>query len=295
MKNLFLYVLTVMIWGSTWLAIKFQLGEVNPALSVAYRFSLASLLLLGFSKLRGLTLRFSLRQHAFIALQGLLLFCINYLLVYVAELHLTSGLVAVIFSTLVFMNIFLGALFLKTRVRPNVVIGGALGLVGIAMVFMTELKAFNLQDIGFVGLLLGFGGTLFASLGNITAARNQREGLPVVQTNAFGMGYGAIAMYIYALVGGIPFSFSLTPTYLSSLLYLAVFGSAIAFWAYLTLLGRIGVERAAYASMLYPLIALGISTFFEGYEWSITAMLGVMLVVVGNFMILSWKRQTAHT
>lgn len=293
MKNLLLYTTTVLIWGSTWLAIKFLLGETAPVLSVAYRFTLASLLLLGFSKWRGLKLRFSPRQHLFMALQGLLLFSINYLLVYLAELHLTSGLVAVVFSTLVFMNIFIGALLLGTPVRLNVVLGGLVGLVGVALVFLPELRAFSLQDRGFLGLTLSFASALFASLGNITAARNQREGLPVVQTNAFGMGYGAIAMYAYALLGGVPFSFSVTPAYIGSLVYLAVFGSIIAFGAYLTLLGRIGADRAAYASLLFPLVALGISTYFEGYSWSSSAQLGVLLVVAGNFMILSWKRLKA--
>lgn len=293
MKNLLLYVTTVLIWGSTWLAIKFQLGDVDPVLSVAYRFTLASLILLGFSKLRGLKLRFSLRQHAFIALQGLLLFSINYLLVYLAELQLTSGLVAVVFSTLVFMNIFMGALFLRSPVRLNVVLGGALGLVGVALVFLPELRSFSLGDRGFLGLVLSFVSTLFASLGNITAARNQREGLPVVQTNAFGMGYGALAMYAYALIRDVPFSFSFAPSYVGSIVYLALFGSIVAFGAYLTLLGRIGADRAGYAGMLFPLVALGFSTLFEGYEWSSAALVGVLLVVTGNFMILSWRWRKA--
>jgi drug/metabolite transporter (DMT)-like permease len=238
---------------------------VDPILSVAYRFTLASLLLLVFAMLRKINLRFTARQHVFFGLQGALLFSLNYLLVYLAELRLTSGLVAVIFSTLVFMNILIGALFLGTPVRLNVVVGALIGLAGISMVFLPELSAFSLQDRGFVGLLLSLGGTLFASMGNIVAARNQREGLPVVQTNAFGMGYGAILMFAIALIAGTPFRFELTPTYIASLVYLALFGSIIAFGAYLTLLGRIGADRAAYTSLLFPLVALGISTLFEGY------------------------------
>lgn len=295
MKNLVLYASTVLIWGSTWLAITYQLGEVDPVLSVAYRFTLASILLLIFSKLRRLNLRFSLRQHFFIALQGLLLFSINYLLVYLAELHLTSGLVAVVFSTLVFMNIFFGALLLGTPIRMNVLLGGVIGLAGITLVFLPELSAFSLQDSGFLGLLLSLAATLVASLGNVTAAHNQRNGLPVVQTNALGMGYGALAMYGYALIRGVPLSFSFSSTYLVSLIYLAVFGSIIAFGAYLTLLGRIGADRAAYASLIFPIIALGISTFFEGYNWNASALLGVLLVVAGNFLVLSWKRTKVLT
>lgn len=295
MKNLVLYATTVLIWGSTWLAITYQLGEVDPVLSVAYRFTLASILLILFSKIRRLSLSFSLRQHLFIALQGLLLFSINYLLVYLAELHLTSGLVAVVFSTLVFMNIFIGALLLGTPIRMNVLLGGVIGLAGITLVFLPELSAFSLRDSGFLGLILTLAATLIASLGNVTAARNQRNGLPVVQTNALGMGYGALAMYIYALIRGVPFSFSFSSTYIVSLIYLAVFGSIIAFGAYLTLLGRIGADRAAYASLLFPIIALGISTLFEGYNWSTSALVGVLLVVAGNFLVLSWRRPKVLT
>jgi drug/metabolite transporter (DMT)-like permease len=290
MQNLFLYGITVLIWGSTWLAITFQLGEVNAMLSVAYRFTLATAVLLVYAGLRKLNLRFSARQHLFFALQGVLLFSLNYLLVYLAEQRLTSGLVAVIFSMLVFMNILMGALFLRTPVRTNVVLGALIGLAGISLVFLPELKSFSLQDSGFVGLLLGVGGTLFASMGNITSARNQREGLPVIQTNAFGMGYGAILMFIFALVAGVPFTFEATPGYILSLVYLAVFGSVIAFGAYLTLLGRIGADRAGYSSLLFPIVALGLSTLFEGYQWSAAALVGVLLVVGGNFLVLARKK-----
>lgn len=289
MQNLILYTLTVLIWGSTWLVITFQLGEVDPVLSVAYRFTLASLLLLGYCLLRRINLRFTLRQHLFMALQGVLLFSLNYLLVYLAELRLTSGLVAVIFSTLVFMNVLTGVLFIGTPVRLNVLLGASLGLVGISLVFLPELSAFSLQDSGFIGLLLSLAATLFASLGNIAAARNQREGLPVLQTNAFGMGYGALLMFIFALLTGAPFSFEASPAYIASLLYLSLFGSIVAFGAYLTLLGRIGADRAGYASLLFPLVALGLSTLFEGYLWSTSALIGVLLVLSGNLITMSRK------
>ncbi|MBC8507088.1 MAG: EamA family transporter [Chloroflexi bacterium] len=294
MKNLGLYTVTVLIWGSTWIFIKLQLGVVDPVLSVAYRVTLASIILIGYCKLRGLNLRFSLRQHMFIALQGAFLFSINYLLVYMAELYLTSGLVAVLFSTLVFMNVIVGAAALGTPVRGHVVFGALLGMVGIALVYLPELNAFNLQDSGFLGLLLGVGGVVVASFGNITSARNQRAGLPVVQTNALGMGYGGLLMFIYALIRGIAFDISLSVPYIGALLYLAIFGSILAFGAYLTLLGRIGADRAAYATLLFPIIALGISTLFEGYQWNGLALLGTVLVLAGNFLVLFWRKDSSQ-
>jgi drug/metabolite transporter (DMT)-like permease len=288
--NLFLYAITVLIWGSTWLVITYQLGVVDPILSVAYRFTLASLILILFAWLRKVSLRFSIRDHLFFGLQGVLLFSINYLLVYLAEQYVTSGLVAVIFSMLVFLNILIGALFLGSPVRPNVVVGAVIGLSGISLVFLPELSAFGLEDRGFVGLLLALVGTLSASFGNIVAARNQRAGLPIIPTNAFGMGYGAILMFAIALAGNTPFQFEPTLRYTASLLYLALFGSVIAFGAYLTLLGRIGADRAAYSSLLFPLVALAFSTLFEGYRWTGFALGGVLLVLIGNLIVLSTRR-----
>ena len=154
---------------------------------------------------------------------------------------------------------------------------------------------FSLHDRSFVGLLLGLGGTLSASMGNIVAARNQQARLPVVQTNAFGMGYGAILMYATGLIAGVPFRFEATPTYIASLVYLALFGSAIAFGAYLTLIGRIGADRAAYSSLLFPIVALGLSTLFEGYQWSALSLFGVFLVLAGNFLVLTRRRKISPT
>ena len=287
LKNLLLYTVTVFIWGSTWLGIKFQLGEVDPLVSVVYRFCLAAVLLFAWCGLRGLTMRFALLDHVFIALQGTCLFAVNYWLFYLAEVHLTSGIVAVVFSTIVFWNILNGRIFLKTPVRANVVCGSGLGIVGIGLVFWPELSGFSLDDAGFKGFLLSVAATLMASFGNILSARNQRHGLPVVQTNAYGMAYGALLMLAAAMVAGKPFGIDPSPIYLYSLAYLAVFGSVVAFGCYLTLVGRIGADRASYATLLFPIIALIISTLFEGYRWSAPAVAGVAIILTGNALSLA--------
>ena len=286
-KNLLLYTATVFIWGSTWLGIKFQLGQVDPLVSVVYRFCLAAVLLFAWCVLRGLTLRFAVRDHLFIALQGICLFAVNYWLFYLAEVYLTSGVVAVVFSTIVFWNILNGRLFLKTPVRANVVCGTGLGIVGIGLVFWPELSGFSLSDSGFRGFVLSVAATLMASFGNILSARNQKHGLPVVQTNAYGMAYGALFMLIAAVLAGKPFSLDPSPAYMLSLIYLALFGSVVAFGCYLTLVGRIGADRAAYATLLFPVIALIISTLFEGYHWSPPALAGVVIILLGNGLALS--------
>ena len=286
MHNGLLYIITVIIWGSTWLAIKFQLGVVSPELSVAYRFGLSAAILLVFSLIRRLPLRFDWHAHAFMALQGLFLFSMNYILVYLAEGYLTSGLVAIIFSMIVILNVIFGTVFLRNPVRINVVIGALVGFAGLLLVFWPELSSFDFSSERALGVGLTFLGAVSASLGNIISARNQRHTLPVVQTNAFGMAYGAVFMLALALLRGSQFTFDPSAGYVLSLLYLAVFGSVIAFYTYLTLLGRIGPDRAAYVTVLFPIIALLLSTLFEGMTWSLLQLAGVALVLLGNVAVL---------
>ena len=287
MYNTILYLITVLIWGSTWLAIKFQLGVVAPELSIAYRFGLAASILFIFSLVRRLPLRFNLKSQAYFALQGFLLFSLNYILVYLAESYLTSGLVAIIFSGIIILNIIFGAIFLRNPIRLRVAVGGLVGLFGLSIVFWTELTSFDLSGGIVLGIILAVVATVFASLGNVVSARNQRNDLPVIQTNAYGMLYGAIFMFVLAIFRGAPLQIEPTMGYLVSLLYLAIFGSVIAFGSYLTLLGRIGLDRAAYVTVLFPIIALLLSTLFEGLTWGTLQLAGVALVLVGNVLVLN--------
>jgi len=286
MNSLFLYAGTVLIWGTTWLGIKLQLGRIDPVVSVFYRFALASTILLAYCRLSGLNMRYRGKDHFYMALQGILLFALNYWLFYVAELYVTSGLAAVVFSTIIFMNIVNGRIFLQAPIRARVAAGAAVGLVGIGFVFRPELSSLHFSDRNFLGLTLSVLATCSASLGNITSAFNQKKGLPVVQTNAFGMTYGTILMGAFALVSGRSFDFEPTAGYIGSLIYLSVFGSVIAFGCYLTLIGRIGADRAAYATLLFPLVALTMSTVFENYHWTASAVSGVLLILAGNYLAL---------
>jgi drug/metabolite transporter (DMT)-like permease len=294
MHNSLLYLVTVLIWGSTWLAIKFQLGVVAPELSIAYRFFLAAFILLAFSLVRRLSLRFNWREHLFIALQGFFLFSLNYILVYLAEEWLTSGLVAIVFSTIVISNVVFGALFLRNPIRARVVIGGVLGIIGLVLVFWPELSSLDLSSEKIVGFGMAFAATISASLGNIISARNQRQKLPIVQTNMFGMAYGAGFMTLLAILRGARLAFDPSFGYVSSLLYLAAFGSVIAFGTYLTLLGRIGPDRAAYVTVLFPIVALGLSTLFEGLVWDLLRIAGVLLVIIGNAVALTRIRRSKN-
>ncbi|MCK4986574.1 MAG: DMT family transporter [Desulfobacterales bacterium] len=286
---LFLYGSTVIIWGTTWLAIKFQLGSVDPMVSVLYRFIAAAVILLVYCKLRGLNMRFRLKDHIFMALQGLVLFSVNYWLIYLAEVHVTSGLVAVIFSSIVFMNMVNGAVLLGSPIRSNVVLGGGIGVLGIVLVFWPQLVSFSLSDKTALGLLLTVVSTFMASLGNIISARHQKYNLPVIQTNAYGMAYGAVIIGVIAIFLGKPFNFEISFPYISSLFYLSLFGTVIAFGCYLKLIGEIGADRAAYATMLFPIVALGISTVYEGYQWAAHNVIGMAIVLIGNWLVLNKK------
>ena len=289
---LFLYGSTVIIWGTTWLAIKFQLGSVDPMVSVLYRFIVAALTLFLYCKLRGLKMRFRLKDHIFMALQGLVLFSVNYWLIYLAVVHVSSGLVAVIFSSIVFMNMVNGAVLLGSPIRSTVVLGGAIGVLGIMLVFWPQLLSFSLSDKTALGLLLSIVSTFMASLGNIISARHQQNNLPVVQTNAYGMAYGVGIIGVISVASGKTFSFEMSLPYVGSLFYLSLFGTVIAFGCYLKLIGKIGADRAAYATMLFPIVALGISTVYEGYQWAPHNVIGMAVVLIGNWLVLN-KRALA--
>lgn len=286
MQNALLYVATVIIWGTTWIGIKFQL-EVHPLVSVCYRVALASLTLFIFCALTGrMKHRFTLREHGFIALMGLTIFSANYWLIYMGANHLTSGLVALCFSTVTVMNILNQAVLFKIPFNRKVVLGTALGLIGMGFVFYPEIESLNLADKTVIGVILCLIGSYFASMGNMVSLRNSRASMPIMLANAYGMLYGAILSAGLALILGIPFEFKTNAGFIISWLYLGIFGSAIAFTLYLTLVARIGADKAAYSSVLFPIVALGISTFAENYHWNIFALIGAALILAGNMLAM---------
>jgi len=286
MSSLNLYLVAIAIWGSTWLAIKFQLGVVAPAVSIVWRFGLSALMLLAYARWKKLNLRFSARQHVWIALQGVFMFGMSYVCVYVSEQYLASGLVAVAFSIIVFWNIILVRLFFGTPINPVAVLAAALGVAGIGLVFLPELTSFSTARESVFGLGLSVIGTLIASLGSMAATRNQAHGLPTVQANGFAMLYGAISVALYAVLTGDSFIFDWSFAYVASLLYLALFGSVLAFGAYLTLMRRIGAERAGYAGVAVPIVALVLSTVVENLRWQAPMVAGVALCLAGNILML---------
>jgi drug/metabolite transporter (DMT)-like permease len=284
-----LYLVTVLIWGTSWYAMTLQL--VLPGeLAIAYRFVLAAAMLVGYCLVTGRSLRFSRRDHLFMALQGFFLFSLNYILFYWAADYLVSGLLAVLFSTITVMNIANGALLFRRRVEPKVALAALLGLIGIGLVFWPELAKVELSRAAAIGLVLSLVATYAASLGNMVTVRHSRALIPVVQANAIGMSYGALFTLAIVVARGVPFEFVWSVSFLSSLFYLALFASVIGFGAYLTLVERIGADRAAYSGVLFPIVALGVSTVVEDYQWTASAVIGVLLVLAGNLLVLARRR-----
>jgi drug/metabolite transporter (DMT)-like permease len=281
-----LFAVPTLIWGSTWFAIKFQLGVVAPQVSVAYRFAAAALILAAWCAATGRSLVLPRGAHAWMALQGATMFGLNYVAVYEAEQRLASGLVAVVFSTIVFMTPFGARAAFGTPVAARTVLGAALGVAGIALLFLPELRAAGEGGTDAVGLAFAIASPAIAAIGNLVSMRMQRDHLPVLTSTAWGMGYGALAVALVAVASGAAWTFDPRAPYVLSLLYLAVLGSIVAFATFLTLLKRAGPGPSSFVGVATPVVAMLFSTAFEGYRWTPVGAFGVALAAVGNVIAL---------
>ena len=285
--NALLYCLVVVIWGTTWIAIYLQQGPVAAPVSIFWRFAVATALMMLIMQIRGKLRTLSLRDHLFCLLQGSCVFCFNFWCVYTAAAWINTGLESVIFSMAVLFNAVNSFFFFGQKPPLRFYCAAALGLTGIVTLFWQDL-----MNSGFSGsLLLGIGlsalGTFGFSLGNMISLRHQKKGLEVMTTNSWAMLYGTLLIATIALLRGDNFTPQWTFSYIGALLYLAVFGSVIAFGAYFTLVGRIGASNAAYSTLLFPLVALSFSTVYEGYSWQVNAVAGLILILVGNLVMFA--------
>jgi drug/metabolite transporter (DMT)-like permease len=286
LQNSLLFLLPSFIWGSTWYAIKFQLGNVDPLMSVAYRFFLASGIMILMCFFLKLNMKFSFKEHLLFILQGSLLFGFNYWLVYLAEKDVTSGLIAVIFSLVVFTNAVFGAIFIKNKITWKIAIGAILAVAGTALMFKREVAMLFGTNVIISAIIMGFASLIFASLGNVLSAYNQNKSIPLIQTNAYSMFYGALVIFITGLILGKKIDVGSSFSYWISLFYLAIFGSIIAFSSYLKIIGRIGPAKGSYALVFVPVIAMIISTIFESYQWQESALAGMPILIMGNMIAM---------
>lgn len=288
--NFLLYITTVLIWGTTWIAIKWQLGVVPAPVSIAWRFALAALLMLALLRAMRRPVLPPRMAWRYLVAQGLALFCLNFLCFYYAEDLVPSGLVAVVFSTSPLLNSLNGRLFMGRPLQASTVGGAVLGLVGIVCLFLQQMAGHIGDSATWLGLAAAFLGTLCFSIGNLLSSRMQSMGLHPFATNGWAMLIGALILLAGSALAGLPFRLEMDPRYLGSLAYLAVAGSVIGFTAYLMLVGRIGPERAAYCTVLFPIVALVVSTIFEGYRWSLLTFIGLFLVLLGNVVAFDLTR-----
>lgn len=285
------YLLVVLIWGSTWFAIKFQLS-VSPLISVFYRFALATAMSFILTLSQKQKLNFSGKQHLWMALQGICLFSINYILFYHAEKYIASGLVAATFTLVIYFNMVGVRIFFGQPFSLKVFMGSVLGGAGIVMLFWDSIQSFQTNNDGLKGLVIGIIATIFASAGNLISVRNSKDKIPILAGTSWSLGYGSLFTLFLIAISHQAFEADFSTSFLLSLVYLAFFGTVIAFAAYLTLIAKIGADKAAYTNILTPVIALVLSGLFEQFQWQWWTWVGITLCGLGNYIALHWKPKT---
>jgi drug/metabolite transporter (DMT)-like permease len=286
-----LYVLCILIWGSTWYGVHLQMGQVRPELSVGLRFFAASFFLFIFCFIQKTSLRFRVSSHLLFLAQGACVFFLGYIFSYKAVQYITSGVVAVFYCLMPFFNIVFSRIFFRNQIEWRVVVGAFLGLFGVSLVFGHEWNNLKSEANMLWGILFAFLGAGFGSLGNMAAVKMAKLKFSVAAWNAWGMLYGSLMSLTYCYVQKVPFVIDSRFVYWGSFAFLSLFGSVIAFGAYYRLQNKIGAARASYMTVFFPIIALIYSWAFENYQWSAISAVGVLFVLTGNLWIIPKKQR----
>ncbi|MEE4349699.1 MAG: EamA family transporter [Pacificimonas sp.] len=292
-RHLVMLGIPTLVWGTTWYVIKTQIGLVPVEWSVAYRFILASAVMFAIAAVRGRTLRFPPRAHLFFLGVGVFQFFGNFNFVYQASEIVTSGLIAVAFALLIVPNAFLAWLFFGQRVSRRFMVGAALGIVGVALLFRQEIAALSgTSDLAW-GLSMTVLAVLAASVANVMQAAPSAQGYPMTSLLAWAMLYGAGLDIAAAWATAGPPVFDPSALYVGGVIYLSLFASALAFVLYFSAIREIGPAVAAYSGVLVPLVAMLISTAIEGYRWTGPATVGAVLTLLGLVIAFSARRKPA--
>lgn len=281
------------IWGSTWIVIRGQLGVVAPEWSVAYRFAIASIAMAAVARWKGQSLRLGKRGLAAALFLGFMQFCLNFDAVYLAERHITSGVVATVFALLLIPATLMGWAFLGYRPSSRFLWSSLVAVAGIVLLFIHEIRdnpAEGRHIVAGIGLTLV--GMLGASTANVAQARPEIRRFPLLSLLAWSMAAGAIIDAIVALaLAGAP-TFDVHPTYVAGLLYLALAASVLTFSLYYPVVRKIGPGKAAYSSVIVPIIAMGFSTWLEDYRWTALNVSGALLALGGMAAALSRSKSS---
>ena len=289
-RSIAVFVLLALVWGSTWLVIKDQISAVPSAWSVVWRFSVAATVMIGFALLRGERLRLTRSEQAVAIAMGVFQFSVNFQLIYRSEHYLTSGLVAVVFALMIVPNAVLARLVLGAVLTRRFMAGSAIALTGIGLLMLHEYRIAPLNSGVTTGVLLVTGAIFSVSVGNLLQATQTARGVPVVSLMAWGMFWGVVASAGYAIFSvGAPV-LDPRPAYLAGIAYLGIVGSALTFPLYSQLIREWGPGPAAYNGVAVPVVAMILSTLFEGYQWSLLAGGGAVLAMAGLLVALSGRR-----
>jgi len=289
MNNFILFGITLFCWSPTWYVIKFQLGYVDPLVSVFYRFLAASIIIFIYLIIKNKKLRFSLNHHIWFLFFGICLYSLNYVFFYLSNTYLISAFPAVVFSTVVIMNILGEAFYFKKKPSLKTLIGATIGMIGIIIIFNDEIFNFSLSNGIHVGLSLALLGTFSASTGNMIYQRNLNNNFPLIQTLAYAMLYGSLVTLLITQLKDTELLFEYSFSYITSLTYLSIVGSIFAFIFYLKLLEKVGAGRAGYVGVVMPVLALLISTIFEDLKWQTDLIIGLPILIIGAVLVINQK------
>ncbi|WP_176597142.1 MULTISPECIES: DMT family transporter [Sphingobium] len=284
------FILVTLIWSSTWIVIRDQLGSVPASWSVCYRFLLAGVAMAIFARLRGVPLNIGGRGLVFAGLLGVAQFVMNFNFVYRAEHFLTSGVVAVVYAMLLIPNSILAYLFFRQPVSRAFVAGSVVAVAGIALMLVHEYRGASVRpDMVLLGAAFSIAGLLSASAANVMQGMEIARRLPMVAVLAWAMLIGAGVDALFAWVTTGPPVIEARWSYLAGIAWLGLAGSVVTFPLYFRLIQRMGAGRAAYSSVLIPVIAMLISTLAEGYRWTGLAGAGALLAIAGMVVALRTK------
>jgi len=289
MNNYILFIITLFCWSPTWYIIKFQLGYVDPLVSVFYRFLIAAIIIFVYLIYKKKNIKFSLNQHIWFLLFGVCLYSLNYVFFYLSNTYLISAFPAIVFSTVVIMNILGEGFYFKKKPSLKTLVGATIGMIGIIIIFKDEIFNFSLTNGTHVGLFLALLGTFGASTGNMVHQRNLNNNFPLIPTIAYAMFYGSLVTLLITQIRGTELLFEYSFSYIVSLAYLSIFGSIFAFIFYLRLLEKVGAGRAGYVGVVMPVLALLISTVFEDLEWQQDLIIGLPILIIGAILVINQK------